>query len=218
MKINPLAMALAMALTAGAMPAAAATVEYNALIDLDPSMYEADSVLVVRLPGAPIAISVGDTLTGTIKFANQGRITIFNDPEMFDWEQLSGHFRPDNGAAYSVSDFTFLGVRGDYLGPEVVTSAKYTGALGFGKLMNFTDTGFSFTGISFNITFTPGHYGEDYPLTTSVTPNTFVVVQNSAISEGAAIPEPATWAMMIIGFGAVGAAARRRRPAFETAS
>ena len=32
-----------------------------------------------------------------------------------------------------------------------------------------------------------------------------------------AVPEPATWAMMIVGFGMVGAAARRRRPATLTA-
>lgn len=32
--------------------------------------------------------------------------------------------------------------------------------------------------------------------------------------EWAAIPEPATWLMLVAGFGIVGAAARRRRPAF----
>jgi hypothetical protein len=34
----------------------------------------------------------------------------------------------------------------------------------------------------------------------------------------AAVPEPATWAMMIVGFGAVGSVVRRRRPAFATFS
>jgi hypothetical protein len=34
---------------------------------------------------------------------------------------------------------------------------------------------------------------------------------------GAAVPEPATWAMMILGFGAIGAAGRRRRPVLRTA-
>lgn len=36
-------------------------------------------------------------------------------------------------------------------------------------------------------------------------------VNGSVISAAAAVPEPATWAMMILGFGAVGAAARKQR-------
>nr|WP_309642845.1 PEPxxWA-CTERM sorting domain-containing protein [Phenylobacterium sp.] len=39
------------------------------------------------------------------------------------------------------------------------------------------------------------------------------------VSISSAVPEPATWAMMIIGFGAVGGVARnaRRRQSFATA-
>lgn len=33
---------------------------------------------------------------------------------------------------------------------------------------------------------------------------------------GAAVPEPATWAMMILGFGGIGSILRRRRPALAT--
>ena len=39
------------------------------------------------------------------------------------------------------------------------------------------------------------------------------------LSDGAsfgAVPEPATWAMMILGFGAIGGALRRRKPAVQT--
>lgn len=44
-----------------------------------------------------------------------------------------------------------------------------------------------------------------------------VVLQLSARQPGG-VPEPATWAMMVLGFGAVGGALRRRgRPALETA-
>lgn len=32
----------------------------------------------------------------------------------------------------------------------------------------------------------------------------------------AAVPEPGTWAMMLLGFGAIGFSMRRRRPAFQT--
>lgn len=43
--------------------------------------------------------------------------------------------------------------------------------------------------------------------------DTFGVAQISIDPRSAGIPEPATWAMMIMGFGAIGVAARRRRPA-----
>jgi PEP-CTERM motif len=36
-------------------------------------------------------------------------------------------------------------------------------------------------------------------------------------SRVSAVPEPSTWALMLIGFGAVGASMRRRRPALRTA-
>lgn len=41
-----------------------------------------------------------------------------------------------------------------------------------------------------------------------------VVGEGGPGSQGSAVPEPATWAMLIAGFGTAGAALRRRRPAF----
>ena len=40
-------------------------------------------------------------------------------------------------------------------------------------------------------------------------PDGYTLVLSPGISNG--VPEPATWAMMLVGFGAVGALARRRR-------
>lgn len=47
------------------------------------------------------------------------------------------------------------------------------------------------------------------------TPNSFLfeVKQNSYDHVAAAVPEPATWAMMLVGFGGIGMAMRRRRKA-----
>jgi hypothetical protein len=39
----------------------------------------------------------------------------------------------------------------------------------------------------------------------------WVFVDNVSTNVGGAIPEPSTWALMILGFGAAGAGLRRRR-------
>ena len=46
--------------------------------------------------------------------------------------------------------------------------------------------------------------------------NIGIVIDNLSLSVGP-VPEPATWAMMIAGFGLAGMAARRRRPAVAIA-
>ena len=43
--------------------------------------------------------------------------------------------------------------------------------------------------------------------------NVGIVIDNVSLDIGAPVPEPSTWAMMILGFGVVGAASRRRRTA-----
>jgi hypothetical protein len=45
----------------------------------------------------------------------------------------------------------------------------------------------------------------------------YVIMSATTLGEGGVVPEPATWAMMIAGFGLVGAAARRRRSSAATA-
>jgi hypothetical protein len=42
--------------------------------------------------------------------------------------------------------------------------------------------------------------------------NGFVVAAQSGLFERSAVPEPATWALLIAGFGVIGAAMRRQRP------
>ncbi len=42
--------------------------------------------------------------------------------------------------------------------------------------------------------------------------HSFSTMTTGSVSRVAAVPEPATWAMMLLGFGAIGAGLRRRRP------
>ena len=62
---------------------------------------------------------------------------------------------------------------------------------------------YSVTGIG-NVAFQPSYYRYLTPLTTQTTVREVPEVQ-------AIVPEPSAWALLIVGFGAVGAASRRRR-------
>lgn len=74
-----------------------------------------------------------------------------------------------------------------------------------------------------NLTYTP--YTYTFTATGSATTLTFASATNTAfgpvldnVSVTAAVPEPATWAMMMLGFGAMGSVLRRRkRSVFATA-
>lgn len=57
--------------------------------------------------------------------------------------------------------------------------------------------------------------GTDFPAGVSTSPMSGSVIIASAIS--GAVPEPATWAMMLVGFGAVGFAMRKRKSAIALA-
>ena len=60
----------------------------------------------------------------------------------------------------------------------------------------------------------------DYPFAWNYTPGSSGWGQADNITLAAvagAVPEPATWAMMILGFGGVGATLRRRRQMFAAA-
>jgi hypothetical protein len=188
----------------------AAVINYSALIDLDPSMFQRPGMLVVPLTGGAMDMVVGDTLHGTITFLHGGRVTVFNG-SVDGRERVSAHFSPGAGTtAFSTGSLQLLGIEGDYLGPTTITSLPVGGAIGFAGRGNLTDTSFSFSGISFSITYVDESTQGDFPLTTRVTPAFLQFpIETVAISESA-VPEPMTWALMILGFGLAGSGLRLR--------
>lgn len=213
MRSRVFAAALAATVAAWSGAASAAVVNYAGVIDLDPSMFSGTGTLVVPLPGGPMALNIGDTLQGTITFANKGRITVFNGTTIpGDRESISASFSPDTGTtAESIGTFRFLGRHGDYLLADTIVSNGFVGAVGFGKTANYTNSRFSFTGIAFNLTYVDDLDPQDGAVFTShVTPGLIgFPFETTVISEG--VPEPATWALLLVGFGAVGQGLRRRR-------
>lgn len=209
MKQMVLAVGMAAGLACAATTASAAVFNYSAVIDLDPSMIQSPTLLHVPLPGGPIPLSLGDTLQGTITFANNGRITVFDNPGL--GELITGSFAPDPGTTLeSDGSFALLGVQGDYLLPPTITSSHVGGSLAFFRRTNYTNSSFSFRGVSFSLTYVST--GDQLPpFTSHVTPFSLdVLLAPSAISEGP-VPEPATWALMLLGFAAAGQGLRTRR-------
>ena len=103
-----------------------------------------------------------------------------------------------NSVSGDVSDQTVFGVRGVGAGG---TGNSSNGAVGFYSL---TEVGFAL-----------GDLGARTLTSATITGNGYetLILGATAVSPsaGPAVPEPATWAMLMIGFGAAGTALRRRR-------
>ncbi len=102
---------------------------------------------------------------------------------------INMHYDNFRFASYASPDFTAIVYFGDSDGTTISAGALPTAA----QLAAFTEASLSI-------------YDEEGYDTFALSP-----------TPAAAIPEPASWAMMVLGLGLVGAAARRRRPAARLA-
>ena len=104
-----------------------------------------------------------------------------------------------NGFSY-VSNFDFMG--GDYQlqisGGTLAVVQLINGQPGFSNLIN-------------------GYINIGDAALTGRTPYTIAPIDNGNPGEGGAVPEPASWALLILGFGGIGAAMRRKRAVARTA-
>lgn len=139
-----------------------------------------------------------------------------------------------NGFGYTISALDGLYSNGDFIGsnePGEALKLTFTGAPVTAVGANFyaTDGGDAFAALPIMLTlsdgthvsFTPGSVTDSYrgfsstvgisSLTiTGATAATYVGLDNLTVGVAAAVPEPATGALMAAGFGAIGWLARRR--------
>lgn len=113
-------------------------------------------------------------------------------------DPLQGHYRYDSIAPL------LLGA-GDYvIGGQYFNGIFPSNLSGVTTAPGYTWTGDRqlFGGFAFPTVDTGGSYGQNG-----------IALVNFSIGGIAAVPEPGTWAMMLLGFGAIGVSLRRRKPA-----
>lgn len=87
----------------------------------------------------------------------------------------------------------------------------------FGSLVGLVGTEYQLLGTNFTGSFTSAGTLQLFYWDTNNGDNFGTIAANVASLEDGAVPEPATWLMMLAGFGAVGVAFRRRRVAITSA-
>ena len=112
---------------------------------------------------------------------------------------------PAIGLNFTANGLTISNISGTTLGlsATVLTLSNITSAFTSASLLNSSITGFN----SSNVSLQSGVLRLNFVGTTWASSST----ANLALDTAAAVPEPGTWAMMLLGFGAMGAAMRSRR-------
>ena len=108
---------------------------------------------------------------------------------------------------------------GTFLEPKLESLSSTTGEINFGTLLTgMTVFGFHAGGAgdggqgTFFFQFNAGAGVDVITITDRLNSNA-TGLSNAALFQTAAVPEPSTWAMMLLGFGALGTSLRRRRRA-----
>jgi hypothetical protein len=195
-------MAVALLATTAA-PAAVITRDY--VFDLGTATTSGVFTYVQSMDG-PVAVSAGDTLQGTVSFLG-GPITLTNDPTSpgGGYELVGLNFYSNGGTTTGTSVISLTGITGDYIGLGSY-SGTTIGGLFTSAFNDLTPTAFSFTGLTYSLSFESGTATSFRAPQLELGYNT--TLGGTPVSD---VPETATWAMMLVGFGAIGASMRKRR-------
>jgi len=156
-------------------------------------------------PNGNVAVANGAAYAGCCGTdpANTNNFVAFGGDNQASGSIMSASFATVLGQVYSLTfDFTALGNGSETLFANVGSQAFAVNPVANANLVFQTAT-FAFTG-----TGAPTMLS----FTSSGINNVDALVDNVVV---AAVPEPATWTMMILGFGAVGYGMRKRKIAFN---
>lgn len=211
------------ALTASALTSAAnaATVTFNdrAIFQSTLSRSFTDTFEANLGYRAPFTIYGNDEISavvGQTRFESTG-FTNFNF--LVNFRDSAAYCSGCNGSFKLIFDATTFGTTSgvEAVGLDVGLNDNFDALVTFGdnssQLFGITRNANSFFGLTSDKLIKSISFGPGGGTTTS----TSFVFDNLTIgTAGAGVPEPATWAMMIIGFGLIGASARRRRHSVRT--
>jgi hypothetical protein len=186
-------------------PATAATVVASHTVDLTTVNLSGNSLFIDELLSAPVTLAEGDTLDFTLDFLSNQTLEIGSPNSI-----LAGVWVEDNGDSATftaLGQLFFLGATGPVvsgaLDSESGCCVHFANAIAGAQLTSGSGP-ISFSGIRYVALV------QDFDDNTAKTyERTFF--QFAGASFRIAVPEPSTWAMMLLGFGAVGFAMRRRR-------
>lgn len=150
----------------------------------------------------------GDTLKARVQFRN-GTVSLRENGDKEGFSVLFSAIPPVNGVVWDVDPvyFSFIKPVGLKTENRFYNSAGGSGFSGGPGFIDLTDSELTFSGFELTGTYKAGVATRFKLGGFSSVPGSIAKVN---LRQAGAVPEPATWAMMIGGFGLLGAAARRR--------
>lgn len=203
MKNLLLASAAALSMTAVALPgpANAATIVVNHVFD--PANVGAP--FIQETLAAPFSMQAGDTLDLTYTFLGGATVSLAN--ESYIWQLV---FADMSAVLQTTGSLEFLGASANVISGMIPLSQQnanvHIGSQYASGLYRLDANPISFTGLRQIITIDSDDLGTPREYS-----NLSLATDGDVSITAGAVPEPATWAFMIFGFGAIGGAMRRRR-------
>ena len=141
---------------------------------------------------------LNDSLTHQVGIWNSSG-DLITSTEVLGSDLVVGHFQWHEISALTLAAGNYV-IAGEFLGNGNQINTNLRGVFSIPQYSYGTDLQIQGSGLNFPTLSTNGAYG----------PNGIMNVSFSVGDTVPAVPEPASWALMLVGFGIVGAAMRRR--------